>query len=772
MSQKTQILHISDLHLSSKTKQDQSSKLESLLDRVKEDRVRGFSPEIIAITGDLAFSGKEEEYNQHVKPFLNDLLSAVGCERRSLFIVPGNHDVDLDAYRDSDAPTYDTVEKLNRELERREYREELMKGQKAYFDFANEYCAHLKDLEQRLVPFVCRYQTKCGKQLDILGLNSAWLYRKKSEQDRKDEKKFELAIGEHQVSIAAKEKRSNKPSDLTLFMFHHPMDWLWTKDVKRCRRFFHHSVLLSGHTHKTRTYGKKDEDIDYLSLQAGATYQDVAAPGTQFHYITLDWINSEVRVDYRKWDSEKNKWHAHCKLGKDGVMTFIMPGYQPWRPLGSASITSTTCSGPELTFGIKIYKESQCDEFHDLIKKKMRMGRRIVLIGTGLNVLQNDAFAREIMKNVRDNRENKSLEIFLANPFSPDIEGRLIEEELGSYRPPVGKLGLLSRLRTFLDLWEKVSSPDKISLRLFNHYPTFALIIVDDNYFVYPYGYAKLGNFSPVIQFTKTEPANESMIRFLDAQYDMVRKSAQNLKDTMDLHDKKTVNIEGMPAIALYFIPQENTGFYQFGSEILGYDVRKKVNKESVWQSLVGGARWFGFHLTICDVLYFQTASECERACKEIEFVLKDFKQFEIENMEVRSQFPDKSSISIVPVDRTGNLEAIHHEMVQRVYRRAVGSDYTFSRAEMKRDKNDDSDPRNLLVMNRYRAPYILSKFAPHFTLLTEVPEDKMIQISKDLQEQFIKGWHSKSVCVSKIAIMTRQNLSASWEIEKEISLQ
>ena len=767
LKQKTQILHISDLHLSESNSFDHQIKLSSLIERIEDDRaMRGLSPELIMITGDLAYSGKRSEYDL-VSSFLDNLRTATGLDTSHLFVVPGNHDVDLDAYGLSEVPfnSYSSVEKLNKELCDTAARKRLMRGQEAYFKFVTSYCPHLKGIENGLVPFVYSHTTQCEKRMSIIGLNSAWMFRR-------DSQKQQIAIGEYQVERAIKKMRDAGAFDLSLVMVHHPMDWLWPNDIERCKKFFDHSILLTGHIHRTRTFWHRGAHIDYLSLQTGATYQDENRTGSQFHYITLDWNSLEVRVDYRKWNYDTNRWHAHCELGNDGIKTFTMPGHKAWRPPESVSPIPPSSFGHEPAFGVRIHEKSQCDDFHALIKEKMRKAQRIVLIGTGLNVLQNDAFALEIMENIRDNPAGRSMEIFLANPFSPDVESRLIEEETGNYLPPVGKSGLLSRLRTFLDLWKNVGYPKEIRLRLFTHYPTFALIIADDNYFIYPYGYATLGNFSPVIQFFKGDPISASMIQFLDDQYNLVRKNAQDLKETIDLHDMKAAANIDMPAFAFYFIPQVNTGFYKFGSEVLGYDVRKEKEVESNWHAFVGGARRFGFHLTLCDALYFQTASERKRACKEVEFVLKNFKRFEIENMEIRAQFPDKSSISIVPVDRTGNLEALHHELVQRVYRRAAGSDYSFNRAEIKRFQNDASDPRNLLMINRYRAPYILSKFAPHFTLLTEVPEDKMIQISRDLQKKFLETTPSRSVSVHQMAIMTTPDFKAPWKIEQEIPLQ
>ncbi|MBV9873751.1 MAG: hypothetical protein JO025_03395 [Verrucomicrobia bacterium] len=68
-----------------------------------------------------------------------------------------------------------------------------------------------------------------------------------------------------------------------------------------------------------------------------------------------------------------------------------------------------------------------------------------------------------------------------------------------------------------------------------------------------------------------------------------------------------------MPKFAIYFAPKSDSSFFEFGSQILGYDLRKRRSVEmspglrqelgpidSAW---VRGARPYGFHLTICDAL-------------------------------------------------------------------------------------------------------------------------------------------------------------------------
>jgi DNA repair exonuclease SbcCD nuclease subunit len=91
-------------------------------------RVRqGRQPDLIFATGDIAHAGKASEYKR-ATAFFDALLEATGLERRRLFVIPGNHDVDrgqgrwlkrtlesgeeADAYFSPDSPKPHLTQKL------------------------------------------------------------------------------------------------------------------------------------------------------------------------------------------------------------------------------------------------------------------------------------------------------------------------------------------------------------------------------------------------------------------------------------------------------------------------------------------------------------------------------------------------------------------------------------------------------------------------------------------------------------------------------------
>lgn len=316
MIEKTTVLHISDIHIKSgpDKKFDRSVVLDPLLKRIKEDYNK-FQPELVVVTGDIAYKGIKDEYDL-AAAFFTDLLDAVKLSPDKIFIVPGNHDVNRKKYRPTDIPSYENMNQLNDELEN--YRHDLFKGMEDYFNFIKTTYLHLKTIKEDLIPFVAPFKTGSGKVLGIVGLNSAWMCRRSP-----DEK--EIAIGEFQIKTAMGELAKLGATDLNLYLFHHSINYLWPVDKDICRSYIDgdRSILLTGHLHEPAGWIMNDLDGRLVQFQAGGTYLGSESDWpSRYHYITLDWDKNKVRLDFRAYDKSKRKWHVDSRTGDDGHKEF------------------------------------------------------------------------------------------------------------------------------------------------------------------------------------------------------------------------------------------------------------------------------------------------------------------------------------------------------------------------------------------------------------------------------------------------------------------
>ena len=86
------------------------------------------------MSGDVAYSGKEEEYVR-AKRFFDKLLSTLKLPAERLFIVPGNHDVDCDEYAQGESLNFQGMKELNDLLGNKKHRDRSFVGMENYFNY-------------------------------------------------------------------------------------------------------------------------------------------------------------------------------------------------------------------------------------------------------------------------------------------------------------------------------------------------------------------------------------------------------------------------------------------------------------------------------------------------------------------------------------------------------------------------------------------------------------------------------------------------------------
>jgi predicted MPP superfamily phosphohydrolase len=83
-------LHLSDTHFREDELWDRRATLKALITKVGELKEKGLAPDLVFVTGDIAWSGKPKEYEQATRFFheLNKVLELDPKDR--WFLVPGN----------------------------------------------------------------------------------------------------------------------------------------------------------------------------------------------------------------------------------------------------------------------------------------------------------------------------------------------------------------------------------------------------------------------------------------------------------------------------------------------------------------------------------------------------------------------------------------------------------------------------------------------------------------------------------------------------------
>ncbi len=352
------ILHISDLHLRGPREPDRARRVRVLGDpwlaNVTELRGDGRF-DLVAFTGDVAFSGQLDEYLElmlrhrndgTVARWLDETLAAAGCGRDDLYVVPGNHDVARavhapawreirEAWDQATGPGDDDA--FARWLVRSHaaprgmsagLRECLLERTAGY----RTWIAHGLGRPD-LLPTPSRSQlgyraTRRFSHLPfpvhVIGLDSAWLAG-----DDHDARKLRLT--DEQILRLCTGDDGEHLTGLRIALVHHPLADL--ADGERARRLLQeHGVdlLLSGHLHDPEALEIATPDGRLRDLAAGCLYQhDRYRNGVTALTLDLDDAGRVCRIElrFRGW-SDRGHWHDDDSLyrGSQGGR-LVCPGH-------------------------------------------------------------------------------------------------------------------------------------------------------------------------------------------------------------------------------------------------------------------------------------------------------------------------------------------------------------------------------------------------------------------------------------------------------------
>lgn len=290
------ILHLSDFHFSQDTALDADEVLRGISDAVRQLASEGHAPDFIAITGDVAYSGKAAEYALARQWIEQRLLAALpGFDPANLLIVPGNHDVDRSTITEESqviqeyllSKGQDAIAKHMQGINNRL----LVSRLDAYQDFVKHYRNYLPD-----EPWWAEIRTVRGIEIGFAGLCSAWLSGKKEEQGN-------LALGRYQINKVL-QRLADVP--IRIALLHHPYSYLRGFDGEECEQRLQkdYMIILRGHLHKEKSRVILSPDSSSLELAAGSSYAGSDYPNA-FQLIELDAAASNVYVHYRIWKDHR-----------------------------------------------------------------------------------------------------------------------------------------------------------------------------------------------------------------------------------------------------------------------------------------------------------------------------------------------------------------------------------------------------------------------------------------------------------------------------------
>ena len=317
-------LHLSDLHFRTSQTYDANVVLRELLkdvaERIAED---GLRPDLILVSGDVAFAGQAAEYAL-ARRFFDDLLQTTGLGKEHLFLVPGNHDVDRRLITLPAQATADQLkdrESTNQVLGHAQNRRLMFDRFKGYAKFTREYLGgHLPFSNERY--FYVRTLALAGLQVAVLGLNTAWLCA--SDED----KAKGLLIGERQARAALE---AADGAGLKIALLHHPFDWLREFDQNDSAAMLVDGCdfILHGHLHQTAATHYASPDGKVAVLACGACYESRGFPNMH-NWVLLDLAAGTATVYLRRYSDARGGFWARDTMSyrsvPNGEYAFPLPG--------------------------------------------------------------------------------------------------------------------------------------------------------------------------------------------------------------------------------------------------------------------------------------------------------------------------------------------------------------------------------------------------------------------------------------------------------------
>jgi len=276
----------------------------------------------LIISGDIAFSGKPEEY-EYARSWIESIRELMGCGNEDVMLTPGNHDIDRSA-----VPAGGEVERLQRGvreagsldekdgalaeiLRDRNQGEALFRPLTAYNVLASAYSCQVS----ASLPYWERdYTLTDGTTLRLRGLTTSLFSSPNDDQQAR-----QMFYGNAQRQF----KRENNVR--YAIVGHHPPSWTLEGDAAD-RKFQTRTCLqLFGHEHDQWCMAGGSS----VRLIAGALHPDRREVGWQPRYAAVavsvrDESHLALRVYPRRWSTEEMQFIPDGNSRLEGYRDFLV----------------------------------------------------------------------------------------------------------------------------------------------------------------------------------------------------------------------------------------------------------------------------------------------------------------------------------------------------------------------------------------------------------------------------------------------------------------
>lgn len=321
------LVHITDIHLENDTDYNilggRSEYIANAINKHIIDETNTLL--VLCITGDIAYSGKEEQY-LYASIFISDIIASIKKRYKDLFIqivtVPGNHDCDFDmedgVIRDS------LLRDSNLDMSNGSIIKTCTKTEENYFNFVKEW-------DQKIAPLVSASNESIfainGLKYNCISLkfhclNTAWC-------SNKNEKPKEM-------KIAIPELEDKSENEIVITLMHHDESWLTWESAEEWKKYYkcYSNIVLVGHDHVSEIVRKDNygAETNYF-VKGNQLYNSHSPEQSGFNILKIDLESDIERFYSYEWNGKlyanildtKSREFKRNRYVKNGVE--LKPGF-------------------------------------------------------------------------------------------------------------------------------------------------------------------------------------------------------------------------------------------------------------------------------------------------------------------------------------------------------------------------------------------------------------------------------------------------------------
>lgn len=289
---KALFLHLSDFHFHHDT--------DALLARVSRIAAAIGSVDTIAdvcvvvATGDIAFSGKEAEYNiadRFFKALRTDLTDRYGKGNVAFSFVPGNHDCDFSRENEPRKLALQNLPRKITEIQQDDATfSALVEPQTAFFQFVSKW---MNQCDAHPWVFCKRTDTLSNIRVCVRCYNTAFSSQLTEEQGK-------LYFPLHLVGPNG---LPEKHDSITISLLHHPYPWLESNNGIALKGHIEAvaDFVLTGHQHSESIYSKRNIDGEEINYFEGAALRGNVEDDSGFNVVVCDLAESKFRRMEFRW---------------------------------------------------------------------------------------------------------------------------------------------------------------------------------------------------------------------------------------------------------------------------------------------------------------------------------------------------------------------------------------------------------------------------------------------------------------------------------------